>query len=152
MATLAITFCVISPWSFQLQFRVRSITWIPFGIDHETSQLCRTGHDDVSLTRMTTLIFILSLVISPWWFQMQFCVCSVTWKPFGKIVMILHIYVEQVMMMCRVQEWQLSFLYFLSYLPLIVKATMPSILNTIRNIQIWILCQNSLTRELKIRF
>ena len=26
----------------------------------DTSQLCRTGHDDVSHTRMTTLAFILS--------------------------------------------------------------------------------------------
>ena len=28
--------------------------------NHDTSQLCRTGHDDVLRTRMTTLIFILS--------------------------------------------------------------------------------------------
>ena len=28
--------------------------------NHDTSQLCRTGHDDVSRTRMTTLAFILS--------------------------------------------------------------------------------------------
>ena len=27
--------------------------------NHDTSQLCRTGHDDVSPTRMTTLAFIL---------------------------------------------------------------------------------------------
>ena len=53
------------------------------------------------------------------------------------IIMILHSHVEQVMTMCHIQEWQLSFLYFLSYLPLMVKATMPSIfsiLNTVRNI------------------
>ena len=55
-------------------------------------------------------------------------------KTVWNIFMILHSYVEQVMMMCCVQEWQLSFLYFLSYFPLIVKATMPSILNTVRNI------------------
>ena len=55
-------------------------------------------------------------------------------KTVWNIIMILHSYVEQVMTMCRIQEWQLSFLYFLSYLPLIVKATMPSILNTGRNI------------------
>ena len=36
--------------------------------------------------------------------------------------------------MCHKQEWQFSFLYFLSYLPLMVKATMPSILNSVRNI------------------
>ena len=28
--------------------------------NHDTSQLCRTGHEDVSHIRMTTLIFILS--------------------------------------------------------------------------------------------
>ena len=28
--------------------------------NHDTSQLCRTGHDDVARTRMTTLGFILS--------------------------------------------------------------------------------------------
>ena len=55
-------------------------------------------------------------------------------KSLWNIIMIRHRCVEQVMTMCRVKEWQLSFLYFLSYLPLIVKATMPSILNTVRNI------------------
>ena len=48
--------------------------------------------------------------------------------------MILHSYVEQVMTMGRVQKWQPSFLTFLRYLPLVVKATMPSILNNMRNI------------------
>ena len=32
----------------------------PMEFNHDTSQLCRTGHDDVSRTRMTTLAFILS--------------------------------------------------------------------------------------------
>ena len=31
--------------------------------NHDTSQLCRTGHDAVLRTRMTTLIFILSELI-----------------------------------------------------------------------------------------
>ena len=35
-------------------------------------------------------------------------------------MMILCSYVEQVMWMCRIQEWQLSLSYFLSYFPLIV--------------------------------
>ena len=35
-------------------------------------------------------------------------------------IMILHSYVEQVMKMYRIQEWQLSLSYFLSYFPLIV--------------------------------
>ena len=34
--------------------------------------------------------------------------------------MILHSYVEQVMMMCRVQKWQLSLSYFLSFFRLMV--------------------------------
>ena len=32
----------------------------PLEYNHDTSQLCRTGHDNVSRTRMTTLTFILS--------------------------------------------------------------------------------------------
>ena len=55
-------------------------------------------------------------------------------KTVWNIIMRLHSYVEQVMTMCGVQEWQRSFLCFLSYLPLMVKAIMPSILNTLRNI------------------
>ena len=41
-------------------------------------------------------------------------------KTVRNIIMILHSYVEQVMRMCRVQEWQLSLSYFLSYFPLMV--------------------------------
>ena len=57
-------------------------------------------------------------------------------KTVWNIIMIhvLHSYVELVMMMCHIQELQLSFLCFLSIPPLMVKATMSSILNTIRNI------------------
>ena len=51
------------------------------------------------------------------------------------IIIILYTYVEQVMTMCRVQEWQLSLSYFLRYLPLMVKATISSILSTIRNVE-----------------
>ena len=50
------------------------------------------------------------------------------------IIIILNSYDKQVLTVCHVEEWQLSFLYFLSYLPLMVKATVPSILNTVRNI------------------
>ena len=41
-------------------------------------------------------------------------------KTVWNIIMILHSYVEQLMTMCRIQEWQLSLSYFLSYLPLMV--------------------------------
>ena len=40
-------------------------------------------------------------------------------KTIWNIMMILYCYVEQVMSMCRIQEWQLSLSYFLSYFPLI---------------------------------
>ena len=48
--------------------------------------------------------------------------------------MILHSYAEQVMTMCSIQERQLSLLYFLSNLPLMIKAKMPSTLYTVSNI------------------
>ena len=55
-------------------------------------------------------------------------------KTVWDIIMILHSYIEQVMTMWHVQERQLSFLYSLSYLPLVVKATVLCILNTVRSI------------------
>ena len=62
---------------------------------------------------------------------MQFRVHSITQTRY--IIMMRYSYVKQDLAMCRVQEQQLS-LYFLSYLPLMVKATMHSILNIVRNI------------------
>ena len=41
-------------------------------------------------------------------------------KTVWNIFMILYSYVEQVMTMCRVQEWQLSLSYFLGYFPMII--------------------------------
>ena len=89
----------------------------PYIYNHDTSQLCRTGHDDVSGTRMTTLIFILlsyfPLMIS------DAILCPLhNLKTVWNIVMILYGCVEQVMTMCCIQEWQLSLSYFLSYFPL----------------------------------
>ena len=49
----------------------------------------------------------------------------------------LHSYVEQVIMMCRVQERQLLLSYFLSYFPLIVSDVIMCLLhnfNTLWNI------------------
>ena len=101
--------------------------------NHDTSHLFRTGHDDVSHTRMTTwLSYFLSyfpLMVS------DAILCTLrNLKTLWNIIMILHSYLDKVIMMCHVQEWQLSFLFFLRYLTLMVEATMPSILNTIRNI------------------
>ena len=42
-----------------MHIRVRSVTGIPLEYIHDTSRLCRTGHDHVLHTRMTTLAFIL---------------------------------------------------------------------------------------------
>ena len=41
-------------------------------------------------------------------------------KTIWNILMILYSYVEQVMMMCHIQEWQLSLSYFQNYFPLIM--------------------------------
>ena len=66
----------------------------PLEYNHDTSQLCKTDHDDVSRTRMTALAFILYAIscllhnLNTLWY----------------IIMILHSYVEQVLMISRVQE------------------------------------------------
>ena len=44
------------------------------------------------------------------------CTVNTLWN----IIMILHIYEEPVMTMCRIQVWQLSILHLLSYFPLVV--------------------------------
>ena len=48
--------------------------------------------------------------------------------------MILHSYVEQVMKMCRVQEWQLLLSYFLSYFLLIVLDSFACLLNNLNTV------------------
>ena len=66
-------------------------------------QLCRTGHDDVSCTRMTTLAFILPELFPLMVSDAISCLLH-NLKTVWNIIMILHSYVEQVMTMCRVQE------------------------------------------------
>ena len=73
----------------------------PLEYNHDTSQLCRTGHDDVSRTRMTTLAFLLSELFPLDGFRCNF-VNNV--KTVWNIIIILHSCVEQVMTMCLVQE------------------------------------------------
>ena len=58
------TFGVITLCFIWKRFRVRSVTWIPFGIFWGYLAECRTGPDDVSRTRMTTLPFLLLLLSS----------------------------------------------------------------------------------------
>ena len=63
-------------------------------------QLCRTDHDDVLCTRMTTLAFIFAELFPLDGFRCPFCNLNTLWK----IIMILHSYIEQVMTMCCIQE------------------------------------------------
>ena len=65
------------PFDVFMNIRDRFVTWIPLEYNHDTSQLCRTDHYDVSHTRMTTLAFILAEYF-PSWFQLQFRVRSIT--------------------------------------------------------------------------
>ena len=54
--------------------------------------------------------------------------CNFLWN----IDMIFHSYAELVMTMCRVQEWQLSLSYFLSYFPLMVSDAISSPLHNLK--------------------
>ena len=75
----------------------------PLEYNHDTSQLCRSGHDDVSHTKMTTLAFIL-LSYLPLMLSNAISCPLHNLKTDWNIIMIVHSYVEQVMTMCRVQE------------------------------------------------
>ena len=58
-------------------------------------------------------------------------------KTVWNILMILYSYVEQVLTMCRIQEWQISLSYFLRYIPLIISGAISCPLynlNTLWNI------------------
>ena len=66
----------------------------PLEYNHDALQLCKTDHDDVSRTRMTTLAFILYAISCP------LHNLNTLWY----IIMILNSYVEQVLMISRVQE------------------------------------------------
>ena len=100
--------------------------------------LYRIGHDDRSGTKMTTLTSILFESLSQYFPLIVSDAISCLLHNLNAlwyIIIILYSYDKQnLTYMSHVQELQLSPLYFLSYLPLIVKATMPSILNTVRNI------------------
>ena len=50
------------------------------------------------------------------------------------IIMILYSYVEQILTMCRVHEWQLSLSYFLSYFPLIVSDAISCPLHNLKSL------------------
>ena len=125
------TFWVISSWSFQLQFRVPTVTlWNVIMILHsyveQVMMMCHVQEWQLSLTYFLSYFPLkVSDAISCRLHNLK-----IVWN----IIMILHSYVVQVMAVCCLQEWQLSFLYFLSYLPLMVEGTIPPDLKTIRNI------------------
>ena len=77
----------------------------------------------MSRTKNESSRFYIFRVISPlmlfYPFSCPLCTLNTIWNII-MIIMILHSYVEQVMTMCRVQEWQLSLSYFPSYFPLMV--------------------------------
>ena len=98
-----------------VKFLVCSATRLPFEIFWWQSN-CRTGRDNLSRTRMTTLelfFLLLSLVIFWKWLYMRwYCVHSVIQSntPWN-ILMILCRDVEHDKTQCYVLEWQLSFFY-----------------------------------------
>ena len=55
-------------------------------------------------------------------------------KTVWNILMILYSYVEHVMRMCRLQEWQLSLSYFLSYFPLIISDAISCPLHNLKTV------------------
>ena len=65
MATLAFVLSELLPLDgFRCNFVSAALLKYPLEYNSDTSQLCRTGHDDVSRTRMTTLAFTLSELFS----------------------------------------------------------------------------------------
>ena len=65
MTTLAFVLSELFPLDdFRCSVMSASLLEYPLEDSHDTSQLCRTGHDDVWRTRMTTLAFILSELFS----------------------------------------------------------------------------------------
>ena len=113
MATLAFILSELFPLGdFRCSFVSTPQLEYPLVYYHDTLQLYRTGLDDVSHTRMGTLDFILSEL---------FCaiLCPLhNLETLRYIIMILHSYVEHILIVFWVQEWQLSLTYFLSYFPL----------------------------------
>ena len=110
---------VVCP-SIRKHFPVRSITWIPFGIFWSCFTVIWNRSWRCVLYKNESPPFNTFWVISPlmlfYAYSWPLHNLNILWN----IMMILHSYVEQVMTMCRVQEWQLSLSYFLSYFPLMV--------------------------------
>ena len=112
----------------------------------DTLKLCRTGHDDVSHTRITTLAVILlgyfPLIISDS-ISCPLYNLNTLWNT----VMILHSYVEQVMTMCRVQEWKLPLSHFLSDFPLMVSDAISCPLHNLKTVWNIIMILHSIVEQ-----
>ena len=80
-------------------FRVHSITWIPFGIFwwEQVMTKCRVQNWEPLLKYF--LNYLPFDAFYAYW--CPHCNLNTLWN----IIMILHSYVEQVMTICRIQEW-----------------------------------------------
>ena len=95
----------------------RSITHIPFEMIlhryvEQVMMLCRKQEWQLLLSYFLSYfpLMVLGMISCPLY----------NLNTFWNFFMILHRYVEQVMTMCREQEWQLLLSYFLSYFPLMI--------------------------------
>ena len=100
MATLTIILSESFPLDgFRCNFVSAPQLESPLEYFDDISQLCRTGHDNVSRTRMTTLAFI-PLSYFPLMVSDAISCLPYNLKTVWNIIMILHSYVEKVMTMC----------------------------------------------------
>ena len=68
-------------------------------------------------------------------------------KTVRNILIILYSYVEQVMKMCHIQEWQPSLSYFLSYVPLVISDAISCPLYNLNNLSIIIMILHSYVEQ-----
>ena len=112
----------------------------------DTSQFCRTGHDDVSRTKMRALALILFSFLpfdAFYAYSCPLCNLNTLWN----IINILHSYVEQVMTMCRVQNDNSRFHTFLSYFPLMVSDAVSCPLRKLKTVRNTIMILHSYVEQ-----
>ena len=73
-------------------------------------------------------------------------------KTLWYIIMIPYSYVEQVLTMCRVKDWQLSLSYFLSYFPLIVSDAISCPLHNLKSLWYIIMIRYSYVEQVLMMF
>ena len=102
---------------------VWNILMILYSYVEQAMRMCHIHQWQLSLSYFLSYIpLIVSDAIS-----CPLCNLNTLWN----IIMILHSYVEQVMTMCRMQEWQLKLSYFLSYFPLMVSDAVSCLLQNL---------------------